>query len=471
MNSKQLSTFLFFVIAAISLILFKLDAITLPYYWDEIGVYGRAVLYMYDNGLGLLPATLPPEISRGHPLLFHFIYALLFNVFGTSVIVGHSISLAFSIILLYVVFKFASDFFNRQTAFLATLILITQPLFVAQSIFVLPEIMLTIFMLLACYFYLHRQFYWMILFSSCAIMVKETGIVITATIILYEIIQNIINKETKLLLIKRIMLFSCPIYVYLLFLIIQKLQNGWYFFPLHISTEVLNFDGFTLKLKDYLRFIFIQQGRIFWSVIFLAGIIISFVYNKKKAFFNKAVGLLVVSTIVMLIFSSINFYMNRYMMIMITVWSILTAYALQQLYNYKLKIIFLVLAISLSISTIALPLFYMNPKEFKYDEDMSYKKVIDVQQKTIKFLEENLNENEKVYVNFPLNYSYADKRLGYSSRQDITFTTQFTPDIQYCAFIDPGTYNYHKPEGFLHLRTFSSSFAKVKLFKKARHKP
>ena len=125
---------LFVVFILLLFVLLKIPALHLPYFWDELGVYSRAGLYLHDNGLGLLPKDLPPELSRGHPLLFAFIQAIGYNIFGDGVVGGHITALIISLILLWSVYFITSKYFSKYTALLAVMILIIQPLFFAQSV-------------------------------------------------------------------------------------------------------------------------------------------------------------------------------------------------------------------------------------------------------------------------------------------------------------------------------------------------
>jgi len=40
----------------------KIPVLSLPFFWDELAVYGAAGLYMHDHTLSLLPASMPPEL-------------------------------------------------------------------------------------------------------------------------------------------------------------------------------------------------------------------------------------------------------------------------------------------------------------------------------------------------------------------------------------------------------------------------
>ena len=77
------------VVLATAIVLFvvsRWEYLFLPYFWDEMGVYAHGALIMSEHGLGLLPSSLNPELSRGHPLLFYFLAALNFQIFGTSLV-------------------------------------------------------------------------------------------------------------------------------------------------------------------------------------------------------------------------------------------------------------------------------------------------------------------------------------------------------------------------------------------------
>ena len=50
--------------------------------WDEIWVYAPALTEMAEIGPTLLPGVLDAELSRGHPLLFHFLGGVFINLFG-----------------------------------------------------------------------------------------------------------------------------------------------------------------------------------------------------------------------------------------------------------------------------------------------------------------------------------------------------------------------------------------------------
>jgi hypothetical protein len=186
-----------FTIILVLFILAKLPAMQLPYFWDELGVYSRAGLYLHDNGLGLLPKNLPPELSRGHPLLFSFIHGCGYFIFGDGVVGGHITGLIIALFLLLSIYKIAYHHFNQKTALLSVMLVIVQPVFFAQSILVLPEICLALFMLWAIHYWSIRKYGWYALMSTAAILIKETAIIIPVVVITASIINWLVQRPKK----------------------------------------------------------------------------------------------------------------------------------------------------------------------------------------------------------------------------------------------------------------------------------
>ena len=79
----------------------KRHDIRTPYHWDEMGVYVPAAFQMKDtHHISLLPGSIAPLYSRGHPLLFTFCNATVFKLFGETITVGHLFALSLAIITL-----------------------------------------------------------------------------------------------------------------------------------------------------------------------------------------------------------------------------------------------------------------------------------------------------------------------------------------------------------------------------------
>ena len=136
----------------------------LPFFWDELGVYSQSALYMAEHNLSILPASVPDNISRGHPLLATFIYSLGFKILGTHLWVAKLSSILIYFIGIVYCFKTIQLFTSRFWAFLFTLVILVQPIFISQSLMILPELLLASIAMGSIYYYLNEKYTWSILF-------------------------------------------------------------------------------------------------------------------------------------------------------------------------------------------------------------------------------------------------------------------------------------------------------------------
>ena len=169
-------------------ILFQVPHLNLPYYWDEAWVYGRGIRLMCINGPGISPAALPVDISRGHPLFFYFAGGVWLKLFGNTILSSHLFALCISVILILSAYFLCVKFFGNRIAFLVSLFLMMQAIFLAQSVMVLPEVMLSMWVVLSVWaFYTGKKILYLI-FAALMLLTKETGIVCVVAIGLNEFI-------------------------------------------------------------------------------------------------------------------------------------------------------------------------------------------------------------------------------------------------------------------------------------------
>ncbi len=216
---------------------------------------------MSENGLGMLPKDLPPELSRGHPLLFSFIYGFAYFLFDDSVIAGHIVSLIISITLLISVYIICNEYYSKHTGLLAVMLIIVQPVFFAQSVLVLPEVCLALFILWSVYFWSRGKLGLYALFSSLAILTKETAVIVPVVIIAGEIILFVFRNKNGLKFKFRPshILLLTPFIILGLFLLIQKYQNGWYLFPLHKDNIVFHIQRIINFTWDFCKFLYMAK--------------------------------------------------------------------------------------------------------------------------------------------------------------------------------------------------------------------
>jgi len=218
--------------------LFKMTHLEIPYYWDELWVYSKAALYMYDNEITLLPGVLPPELSRGHPLICAAFFAAAYRVLGPHVWVGHLAALAVSILLLVLTYQGGKKLANHTTGMIACLLLMLQSVFIAQSSMVLPEVLLALFSTAALFAYIGNRFKMFALYASLSIMTKETAIAIPVAVWSIEALRWFLGRRAEA--VKALSAAFVPIACWGAFLLLQNTAHGWFFGFFSLCTPIMS---------------------------------------------------------------------------------------------------------------------------------------------------------------------------------------------------------------------------------------
>lgn len=403
LNHNSRFYLLLFFLALVIFIIAKIPALYLPYFWDELGVYSRSSMYLAEHGLSLLPADLPPELSRGHPLLFPFIYGLAYKLFGLNVVVGHSVSLIVSILLVCSVYYIISKEKNRLAGLLAAVLLMVQPVFFAQSVMVLPEIMLALLCLWAVYTCYKKQWLLFAVFAAAAIMIKESAIILPAFAIVYAIVLKLRGDDTVSL--KYAALIVSPWFLFGMFLLVQKVQNGWYFFPLHIESVSLTRQYILQQNSLVFNFLF-GQGRCLYLVILALATIVLLLRNKLRLYGSFVLATLLFGA-AFYAFCIVNFYMDRYTLPLLPMLCSLVVLALYEVWKQPLFVSAVVMLLS------AEALNNIHPDKFAYDSDMAYTQISDVEQQAVNYINTNVQSGGSIGAAFPFIYALNLEHTGF----------------------------------------------------------
>jgi hypothetical protein len=270
----------------------------IPFFWDEAWVYGPAVKSM-GNQWCFLPSC-AGDLSRGHPLLFHFLGGVWIKIFGDSNYSLHffafSISLALFFSCYYIVLKWYGA---KQAVFLSALVVV-QNLIFSQSAMVYPEILLTLFALWTFYFFCIKNRLLFVLFGFLMCLVKEQGVVIISAILFWEILTNLFRYSFRYFVQKEFFLsfflFLLQLSGLLIFLLLQKFQKGYWFFPEHIGMIKTDFRSIFYQFKLSCHHLFLSNGRFILTAIIFSA----FIFFSKKFNLLSRVSLVVVISLIMI---------------------------------------------------------------------------------------------------------------------------------------------------------------------------
>jgi 4-amino-4-deoxy-L-arabinose transferase-like glycosyltransferase len=132
-NKWRLAFLVFLLIYAV---LVSLDLSTAPMQWDE-------VVHLNDGALLLRGEN--KQLNYFYPPLFDGVTMISFRVLGVSVLAGRLVSVAFSLLSLWVVFEFAYRMFDGKTALTASILLGVFPGYFLLSRVAMIETMLIFF--------------------------------------------------------------------------------------------------------------------------------------------------------------------------------------------------------------------------------------------------------------------------------------------------------------------------------------
>lgn len=395
-------------------VLLKIPHLNLAYYWDELSPYARGILHLYDNGLSMMPDAMPPERSRGHPLLFYNLYALVFKIFGPSVFVGHSFSLGISALTLASLGFTARRLYGNLAAVLAVMLLALQPLFFAQSTFVLPEVILSLFAIWYVYFIFKHQWFLASVVGILGILTKESAIVFVAFGGLYAMFHG---RENFGQFVKHALILSLPLVAWGIFLIIQKQQMGWYLFPYH--TDLVTFDGKLMhkQFKGFKTFLFHHQGRhIIKAFLILGAVIYGFrSFLKWRIDLSRTTIWLMVYMVLVFCLLVPNPHVLRYILIGFPAFFLLIGVLLSNIpVPKKYRFVAGMLAILLVLNSLW-PYYYRD--RFDFDEDMSYLRYLSSTKEAVDFINIPANEGKNLAADFLIIEGYKDFRMGMVSEQ------------------------------------------------------
>jgi hypothetical protein len=423
--------------------IYKMRDLGLPFFWDELGVYGRAAIYMHDHTLGLLPRDLPPELSRGHPPLVVFVYASLFRVFGANPTVAHVFTLLLALFLLLSVYWIARDEWDAKVGLAAVILLAVQPLFLAQSVLLLPELPLALAVLWTMAAFMRRRYRLGGVCLALAIFIKESALVLGLVLGVLVLADWIRSRPTGRVALRALLALVIPGLLYGAFLLVQKQQNGWYFFPLHEAHANFLWVVMRGKLADYCNFLFMEQGRFPLLVILgLWAVFRLFEKRSNRTRFSFGLGwTFLLFAIAMLVFSAGNFFMKRYMLCLLPPLAMLTGRALCELVRNQARVL-LVAAPVLAASQLP----YLSSPSFNYDYDMSYRESTLIQYRAIRYVEMTIGHDRPILSMFPPVFGLEDPRYGYSKGKFASASHLYSPNQEFILG-SANTSPYYPPPG------------------------
>lgn len=276
------------------------------FFWDTVQLGSIHGQFYFDNNFSSF--LLPENIDSGHPPTFGIYLALVWKIFGKSLITSHFAMLPFLIGIIFQLQKIVKYFFkNSIFTFVFILLLLLDPCLAGQAVLVTPDIAVVFFFLMSLngIFNEKRKLLALGIIGLCLISMR--GIMVAAAIFSLDFLNYIfiLKKEIKL---KSIFVNTLPYYVGvglgLSFLLFHYLETGWIGYhensPWAPAFEKVDLQG-VIKNIAILGWRLLDFGRVFlWFILLIIGIKI---FRKKQKIDLKTQQLLV-------LFSTLIFFLT-----------------------------------------------------------------------------------------------------------------------------------------------------------------
>lgn len=461
-------------------VLIKIPYLDLPYFWDEAWVYAPAVFDMYENGPSLSPNSINPELSRGHPILFHFLAVCWMTIFGTSFIAVHSFTVFISVLLIGAVYQLGTQLANRKVGFWSAAFFSLQPIFISQAGFLLPEVLLSLFVVLSILFYIKRKVWLFILFGTAMLLTKETGVLVIGIIGLLELSQFINDKDFTKNRIVELLSIGTPLMFIGVYFLVQYKQFGWFMFPEHMSMFETDPMIWRDKRKVVYNVVFANQQRplfigialaalsmgwrngpsvlralfgiigltfltttstsswlphwyfywVFPFIIIIASIWVAQFFqteNTKNQLFIPMVGLICLA---MILFTSAHFVIGRYLLLVIPL-VIISSLILTHLALKKSGWLF-----NTAMICLALMLYhYANKADARLNpfDNMRYVNEVQVIQEGVAYLEQNVDLDKCISATFIVQQALQNPVQGYRNTDKLPscIDNKIAPNVDY----------------------------------------
>lgn len=265
-------------------VIFKFQHLFYPYFFDESWWYYPAVKLMYTHGPSLLPTAIDPEYSRGHPLLFHCLYAIWMRFFGTSHFSMHSFALIISLCVLFAVYEIGLKLFNLRVAAISTFLVSTQVVFFVQASYVLPEILVALFILLSLHYYSSRRMLLTSIFLFLALFTKESAL-IAAAVLGIDAFVGLFRPDRKVMEnVQSFFVVSAPVILIAVFFLLQKQAYGWLIHPVHSGLIDLSWDTFFTKFSNNAFYLLVYDYRVWLNIILLIFPIVAAIQHRSMKY-------------------------------------------------------------------------------------------------------------------------------------------------------------------------------------------
>lgn len=389
------------------------------FFWDNTAGYSMPASYLLENGF--LSFVYPAQYVAEPPLA-HLYLALLWSLFGKSLLVAHLSITVFSLGVIWQVYRLCERLETKYTPYIFLLVLL-EPALSTQMILISPDVITCFFALLSVNLLLENKRSWLALSVLCLGLVSIRGFVVCSGLgLAYLVILIAIDKKS----FKEAFLYVFPSFVPVLLVLgawflYRKWDTGYFMYQpgfeyqehrelASLSYIIRNIASLAIRMFD--------SGRIIvWILLFVAVLKIGI-----KNFFSfivrsplSIIYLSVLLTMSLVTIPMTNPFGDRYFIVLYILLALVTARLLSEVYGgTKIRVIFIGMILVLVSGNFWV---YSEKMSKAWDSVLCHLSYYPLRQEMITYLDEQGISVNDVSASFPLDSSFSDTEANEDNRR------------------------------------------------------
>jgi hypothetical protein len=397
------------------------------FFWDTTQLGSKQANYYFTTDFATI--LLPNSIDSGHIPAFGMYLALLWKLFGRSLVISHLAMLPFVFGILWQLQKLVAKFIIKEYAGWAFLLLFFDPTLLSQLTLVSPDVPLVYFFLLGLNCLIENRKKVLSLAITLLFLTSMRGMMVSFCLLIIDTIKNISFtvsfKESFTSSLKRSLIYLPSFIIFISFSTHHYLEKGWIGFhdysPWAELFERVGFKGFLFNI-GILGWRIVDFGRIGVWIVFL----ILLIRYKRDILKIKETRFLLSIFLILLVFLPANMLWaknllgHRYLLPIYLSFSLLCANILfTQKMGEKLKIAL----ISLWLVAITSGNLWIYPEKISqgWDSTLAHLPYYKIREQALEYIDKQGIDLNEVQSFFPNNSSIDDTDLNNDYRKFVDF--------------------------------------------------
>lgn len=216
----------------VALAIFSLVAIlgislsdTYFFFWDTVQLGSKHAHWFYENRFSTL--FLPQEFDSGHIPAFGMYLAILWLIFGKSLLVSHWAMLPFLIGLIWQGLLWSKKIKADRNYFLVLLVLFLNPVILSQATLVSPDVVLLFFFMLGLNAIYDQKDTYLLIAAIGLVLVSIRGMALAGSLFLLFHFLNSSKKKDLRQFKKSILVFLPAFLILATYMILHYYHSGW----------------------------------------------------------------------------------------------------------------------------------------------------------------------------------------------------------------------------------------------------